>query len=159
MWIIHDNSCSMLLFTPYHLIDNANIRLHNLHYLCRYILINIIWYRNTMLTIAAKLNGSIYSLEQRLLIDTSNDKVALVDSLMTLSRCTDADSRERMAYRGEEATLLRKVYQNQILLQKHSSEDSCSRGSQEAHAGLHVGRAGSLMLQDGCVSEDDSYRG
>ena len=62
----------------------------------------------TMLTIAAKLNGSIYSLEQRLLIDTSNDKVALVDSLRTLSRCTDADSRERMAYRGEEATLLRK---------------------------------------------------
>ena len=61
-----------------------------------------------MLTVTTKLNGSIYSLEQRLLVDTSDDKVALVDSLWTLCRCTDADGGERMAYAGEEATLFRK---------------------------------------------------
>ena len=49
-----------------------------------------------MLTVTAKLNGSIYSLEQRLLVDTCDDKVSLVDSFRTLSRCTEADSRERM---------------------------------------------------------------
>ena len=49
-----------------------------------------------MLTVTAKLNGSIYSLEQRLLVDTSDDKVALVNSLRTLCRCTDADSREKV---------------------------------------------------------------
>ena len=61
-----------------------------------------------MLTVTAKFYGSIYSLEQRLLIDTSDDEVALVDGFGALGAGADADGGERMAYRGEEATLLRK---------------------------------------------------
>ena len=59
-----------------------------------------------MLTVTTKLNGSIYSLEQRLLVDTSDDKVALVDSLWTLCRGADADGWKWVAYRSEEAGFL-----------------------------------------------------
>ena len=61
-----------------------------------------------MLTIAAKLYGSIYGLEQRLLVDTSDDEVALVDGFGALSAGADADGRERMAYAGKEAALFGK---------------------------------------------------
>ena len=61
-----------------------------------------------MLTITAKLNGSIYCLKQRLLVDTSDDEVALVDGFGALGAGADADSWEGMAYAGEEAALFGK---------------------------------------------------
>lgn len=90
------------LFTPHHLIHDTHIALHYLHNLSRYILIYIIRYRNAVLTVTAELDGGVNGLEQRLLVDTSNDEVALVDSLGTLGRGTDADGRERVADAGEE---------------------------------------------------------
>lgn len=47
-------------------------------------------------------------MEQGLLVDTSNDEVALVDGLGTLGRGTDADSGEGMADAGEERGFLGK---------------------------------------------------
>lgn len=61
-----------------------------------------------MLAVTAELDGSIDGLEQGLLVDTSNDEVALVDSLGTLGRGTDADGRERVADAGEEGGFLGK---------------------------------------------------
>ena len=61
-----------------------------------------------MLTVTTELYGSVYCLEQLLFVDTSNDKVALVDGFGALGTGADADGRERMAYTGEEATLFGK---------------------------------------------------
>lgn len=55
-----------------------------------------------MLTVTAELDGGVNGLEQGLLVDTSNNKVALVDGLGSLSRGTDADGGEGMADAGEE---------------------------------------------------------
>ena len=61
-----------------------------------------------MLTVSAKLYGSVNSLEQGFLVDTSNDEVALVDGFGTLGRGTDADGGEGMANAGEEGGFLGK---------------------------------------------------
>lgn len=55
-----------------------------------------------MLAVTAELDGGVNGLEQGLLVDTSNDEVALVDSLGTLGRGTDADGGEGVADAGEE---------------------------------------------------------
>ena len=59
-----------------------------------------------MLTVLAELYCSINCLKEALLIDASNDEVALVDGFRTFGRGADADGREGMANAGEEATLL-----------------------------------------------------
>lgn len=61
-----------------------------------------------MLTVTAEFNGSVDGLEQGLLVDTSNDEVALVDGFGTLGRGADADSGEGMADAGEERGFLGK---------------------------------------------------
>lgn len=61
-----------------------------------------------MLTVTAELDRGVNGLEQGLLVDTSNYEVALVDSLGTLGRGTDADGRERVADAGEERGFLGK---------------------------------------------------
>lgn len=96
-----------LKLPPNHLIHDTHIALNNLHYLCADILINIVRHRDSMLTVFAKLYSSIYSLKETLLVDAGNDEVTLVDGFGTFGRCADADGRERMAYAGEEAALLR----------------------------------------------------
>ena len=55
-----------------------------------------------MLAVTTELDGGVNGLEQGLLVDTSNDEVALVDGLGTLGRGADADSGEGVADAGEE---------------------------------------------------------
>lgn len=55
-----------------------------------------------MLAVSAELDGSINSLQQGFLVDTSNDEVAFVDGFGTLGRGTDADGGEGMADAGKE---------------------------------------------------------
>ena len=55
-----------------------------------------------MLTVTAKLYSGVNGLEQGLLVDTSNDEVALVNGFGTLSRGTDADGGEGVADAGKE---------------------------------------------------------
>lgn len=55
-----------------------------------------------MLAVTAELDGSINGLEQGLLVDTSNDEVALVYGFGTLRRGADADGGEGMADAGKE---------------------------------------------------------
>ena len=89
-------------FSPHHLIHDAHIALDNLHYLGTYVLVYIVWHRDSMLTVFAELNSSIYCLKETLLIDASNNEVALVDGFRTFGRGTDADGREGVTNAGEE---------------------------------------------------------
>lgn len=61
-----------------------------------------------MLTVTAKLDGCVNGLEQGLLVDTSNDEVALVDGFGTLGRGANADGGEGVADAGEEGGFLGK---------------------------------------------------
>ena len=92
-----------LELTPHHLIHDAHIALDDLHYLGAYVLVHIIRHRDSMLSVLAELYSSINCLKEALLIDASNDEVALVDGFGTLSRGADADGREGETNTGEEA--------------------------------------------------------
>lgn len=61
-----------------------------------------------MLTVTAKLYSGVNGLEQGFLVDTSNDKVTLVDGFGTLGRGTDADGGEGVTDTGEERGFLGK---------------------------------------------------
>ena len=52
----------LLELSPYHFIDNPNVRLYDFHNLCRYIFFNIVRYWNTIITISVHGYGSIYGL-------------------------------------------------------------------------------------------------
>lgn len=89
-------------FAPNHFIDYTDVALYDLHDLGADILVHIVGNGDTMLTVAAELDGSINGLEQGFLVDTSNDEVTLVDGFGTLGRSTDADGGEGVADAGEE---------------------------------------------------------
>ncbi len=97
-----------LELTPHHLVDNTHVALYDLHDLRTDILVHIVGNRDAVLTVTAELDGGVNGLEQGLLVDTSNDEVALVDSLGTLGRGTDADGGEGVADAGEERGFLGK---------------------------------------------------
>lgn len=52
------------LFTPHHLIDDADVALHDLHDLGTDILVHIVGNGDTMLTVTAELDGGVNGLEQ-----------------------------------------------------------------------------------------------
>lgn len=95
-------------FSPNHFIDYTHIALYDLHDLGADILVHIVGNGDTMLAVTAELDGGVNGLEQGFLVDTSNDEVALVDSLGTLGRGADADSGEGMTDTGEERGFLGK---------------------------------------------------
>lgn len=76
--------------------------MHDLHDLGADSLVHIVGNGDTMLAVTTELYGGVNGLEQRLLVDTSNDEIALVDGLGTLGRGADADSGEGVANAGEE---------------------------------------------------------
>lgn len=76
--------------------------MHYLHHFRTDVLVHIVGDGDTMLAVTAEFDGSINSLEQGILVDTSNDEVALVDGFRTLGRGTDADGGEGVADAGEE---------------------------------------------------------
>lgn len=92
---------------PHHLVDYPHITLNNLHNLRADIFIDIVRYWNAVVTVSAELDSSVNCLEERLGIDAGDDEVGFIDGLRPLSRGAYADSRERMAYAGEERRLLR----------------------------------------------------
>ena len=96
--IILSKLSAVLEFAPDHFVDDADVGLDDFYYFGAYVFVNVVGDGDSVLAVTAKFNGSIYSLEQRFFVNTGYDKVALVDSLRTLSRCTDADSREGMTY-------------------------------------------------------------
>ena len=52
--------------------------------------------------VAAEFHCGVHRLEQTLGVNAGDDEVSLVYGLGTLSAGADADSRERMPYRGKE---------------------------------------------------------
>lgn len=97
-----------LELTPHHLIDDADVALYDLHHLGADILVHIVGDGDAVLTVTAELDGSINSLEQGFLIDTSYDEVALVDGFGTLGRGADANGGKGVADAGEERGFLGK---------------------------------------------------
>ena len=55
-----------------------------------------------MTAVAAEFDRGVHRLEQALGVNAGDDEVSLVYSLRTLSAGANADSRERMPYRGKE---------------------------------------------------------
>lgn len=99
---------SLLKLAPNHFIDYTNVRLYDLYHLGADILVHIVGDGNAVLAVTAELDGGVNGLEQGLLVDTSNDEVALVDGFGTLGRGTDTDSGEGVADTGEERGFLGK---------------------------------------------------
>ena len=106
--IILSKLSAVLEFAPDHFVDDADVGLDDFHYFGAYVFVYVVRDGDSVLAVAAEFYGGVNCLEERLFVDAGDDEVPLVDSLRTFSRCTDADSRERMTYGGEEAALFGK---------------------------------------------------
>ena len=106
--IILSKLSAVLEFAPDHFVDDADVGLDDFYYFGAYVFVNVVGDGDSVLAVTAKFNGSIYSLEQRLLVDTSNYKVAFVDGLRALGGGANADGGEWVAHTGEEATFFGK---------------------------------------------------
>lgn len=93
----------MNLFAPDHFVDHAGVALDELDNLGGYTFINIVGYREAEVTIAIHLYCYIHGLQQRVLVDTGKDEVALVECLGSFGGCAYADSGNRLADAQEEA--------------------------------------------------------
>ena len=90
---------------PYHLVDNADVGLDDLHDLGGDILIYIVGDGKTVVALFAEFNGGIDGLEERLRVNTGNDEVTFVDGFGPFRTGSDADGREGVADAGEKAAL------------------------------------------------------
>lgn len=93
---------------PHHLVDYTHIALYDFHYFGADIFIYVVGYRDSVVTVFAKLYGSIYCLQETLGVDASNDEVAFVNGFGTFCTCANADGREWMSHAGKETALFRK---------------------------------------------------
>ena len=91
------------LFTPHHLVDDGDVGLDYLDHDVADVLADICvnWSAVVMVTVHG--DGCLHGLKQRLLVDAGEDEACVVKALGTLGRGADADGREWMAYRSEEA--------------------------------------------------------
>ena len=90
---------------PYHLVDNADVGLDDLHDLGGDILIHIVGDGKTVVALFAKFYGGINGLEKALRVNAGNDEVAFVDGFGPFRTGSDADGREGVADAGEETAL------------------------------------------------------
>lgn len=100
----------MNLFAPDHFVDHAGVALDELDNLGGYTFINIVGYRKAKVAVAVHLNCYIHGLQQRVLVDTGKDEVALVKCLGSFGGCADAyggngfaDAQEEAAFLGQRA--------------------------------------------------------
>lgn len=97
-----------LEFAPDHFVDDANVGLDDFYYFGAYVFVYVVGDWDSVLAVAAEFYGCINCLEERLFVDTGDDKVALVNSLRTLCGGANADGWEWVAHTGEEAAFFRK---------------------------------------------------
>ena len=96
----------MLLFSPDHFVDDAHVALDDFYYFGADVFINVVGDGDAVVAIFAELDGGVNGLQKALGVDAGYDEVPLVDGFGTLGGGADADCREGMANRGEEAALL-----------------------------------------------------
>lgn len=101
--IILSKLSAVLEFAPDHFVDDADVGLDDFYYFGAYVFVYVVGDGDSVLAVAAEFYGGVNSLKERLFVDTSNYKVALVDGFRTLGGGADADGREWVAYTGEEA--------------------------------------------------------
>ena len=95
------------VLTPDHFVDHTYVGLDDTDYFGGDVLIYIVGYRNAGFAVLDELYGYIHTLQEALGVNATEHKAAFVKCLWTLSASTDANSRERMTYAGEETALLR----------------------------------------------------
>ena len=93
---------ALLLLPPNHLINHSSIALNELHDLGADVFVNVIWNRDTVISVLDHFYGCINGLQERVLVDAGEDEAAFVKGFRSLGGCADADSRERVAYACEE---------------------------------------------------------
>lgn len=88
----------LLLFAPNHFVDDGNIGLDDFDYYVADVFTDVDIDRCTVIMVAVHRYCSLYSLEERFLIDAGEDEAGVVERFGTLRGGADADGRERMTY-------------------------------------------------------------
>lgn len=91
------------LFPPHHLVDDGDVGLDYLDHDVADILSDVHVNGRAVIVVTVHGGGCLNGLEQRLLVNAGEDETCVVKALGTLGRGADADGREWMAYRSEEA--------------------------------------------------------
>ena len=95
-------------FPPHHFINNSCIALNNLHYLGGNVLLDVVRYRDAMMTISIETDGGLNSLKKAFLIDAGYDETGFVKGFGAFRAGADADGGEWVANTGEETAFLGK---------------------------------------------------
>ena len=90
-------------FSPNHFVYDTYITLDDLDNLGADILIGVVGYGSAVVAIADEFDCRINRLKEALGVDAREDESCFVERLRTFGAGADADSREGVAYRGEEA--------------------------------------------------------
>ena len=98
----------MLLFSPDHLIDDANVGLDDLHDLVGNIFICVVRHGNStaILLLAAHLDSGIDRLKKSFRVNAGEDEAGFVQCFGAFGGGADANGWERMPDRGEERGFL-----------------------------------------------------
>ena len=91
-----------MLLPPNHLFNNPHIALDNLDDLGGDIFIDIVRDRDTVVAVAAEFDCGVNCLEERCGVNAGDYEVGFVDGFRAFCAGADADSREWVAYTGEE---------------------------------------------------------
>ena len=93
-------------FAPNHFVDHTYVGLDDADYLGTYILIYIVGNRYAGFVVLDELYSYIYTLQEALGVNATENKAALVKCLGALSAGADSHRRERMVHGGEEGVHL-----------------------------------------------------
>ena len=97
---------SYLLLPPHHLIHNPHIALNYLDHLGADVFIDIVRHGDAVVAICVHLYGCVNGLKEALFVDAADKEAAFVEGFGTFGAGADADCRERVADRCEEAAFL-----------------------------------------------------
>ena len=75
------------------------------HHLGADVLVRIVGHGHTKVLVAVHLYSRVYSLQKAFFVNALEDEAGFVERFGAFGGCADADSGERMAHAGEEATL------------------------------------------------------
>lgn len=67
-----------LEFSPDHFVNNACVGLDDLDNLCRYVLFDVIWHRNSIVAKLVHSNSRVNRLQKSLFVDSGKDETRLI---------------------------------------------------------------------------------
>ena len=96
------------VFSPHHLVDDADVGLDELHDLGGDVLVRVVWDRGAVVAVLHQFDRRVNRLKKAVLVYAGEDEAGLVEGFGALRARADADGWERMAHAREERGLLRK---------------------------------------------------